>query len=217
MHHYKVIIFDWDGTVMDSVERIVSSMRSAANVVGLPVPTANQVKQIIGLSIPEATNILFPSCTAEQAEALRLSYKKHYIEIDQTPSPLFAHAEQLFTDLLAQGKYLAVATGKGRDGLERVFELSNTKHYFHTSRCAKECKSKPDPDMINQILTELNIDASEAVMIGDTTHDMSMAKNANIDRIGVTFGVHDHQALSKFQPKAIVDSLLELSNLLIKA
>lgn len=214
MNHYKVIIFDWDGTVMDSVDRIVSSMRSAAKVVDLPVPTPNQVKQIIGLSIPEATRQLFPHCTAEQAEALRVNYKKHYIEIDETPSPLFPDAEQLFTHLLAQGKYLAVATGKGRDGLERVFELSNTKHYFHTSRCAKECKSKPDPDMINQILAELNIDASEAVMIGDTTHDMLMAKNANVDRIGVTFGVHDRQALSEFQPQAIVDSLAELSNLL---
>ncbi|GAA6206509.1 HAD-IA family hydrolase [Thalassotalea sp. SU-HH00458] len=217
MHHYKVIIFDWDGTVMDSVERIVSSMLSAAKDVALTVPTVDQIKQIIGLSIPEATKKLFPQSTPEQAEALRLSYKKHYVEIDETPTPLFSHAEQLFTDLLAQGKYLAVATGKGRDGLERVFELSNTKHYFHTSRCAKECKSKPDPDMLNQILTELNIDASEAVMIGDTTHDMLMAKNANVDRIGVTFGVHDHQALSEYQPKAIVDSLLALSNLLVKS
>lgn len=216
MHHYKLVIFDWDGTVMDSVGRIVSSMRSAAQDVLLPVPTAEQVKNIIGLSLPEATKLLFPTSDNDQAEALRLSYKHHYIEVDETPTPLFTHAEQLFTGLLAQDKYLAVATGKGRDGLERIFKATNTKHYFHTSRCAKECMSKPHPDMLEQILAELNIHHSEAVMIGDTVHDMSMAKNANVDRIGVSYGVHDHKALNEYQPKAIVDSLNELANILIK-
>jgi phosphoglycolate phosphatase len=216
MHHYKLIIFDWDGTVMDSVGRIVSSMRSAAKDVSLPIPSDEHVKSIIGLSLPEATKILFPTSDDNQAELLRLSYKHHYIEIDDTPTPLFTYAEQLFADLLAQDKYLAVATGKGRDGLERIFKETNTKHYFHASRCAKECQSKPHPDMLEQILSELNIHPNDAVMVGDTIHDMSMAKNANVDRIGVSYGVHDHQALNKFQPKAIVNSLNELANLLIK-
>lgn len=216
MHHYKLVIFDWDGTVMDSVGRIVSSMRSAAKDVSLPIPTAKQVKNIIGLSLPEATKLLFPTSDDAQTKSLRLSYKQHYIEIDDTPTPLFPYAEELFIDLLAEDKYLAVATGKGRDGLERIFKETNTKHYFHTSRCAKECQSKPNPDMLEQILAELTIHPSEAVMIGDTIHDMSMARNANVDRIGVSFGVHDHKALSKFQPKAIVNSLHDLANLLIK-
>lgn len=215
MNHYKLVIFDWDGTVMDSVGRIVSSMCSAAQDVELTIPTAEQVKNIIGLSLPEATKILFPDSNDHQAELLRLRYKKHYIEIDDTPTPLFNYAEQLFSELLGQDKLLAVATGKGRDGLERIFKATNTKHYFHTSRCAKECQSKPHPEMLEQILQELNIHNKEAVMIGDTVHDMAMAKNAKVDRIGVSYGVHDHQTLSQFQPKAIVNSLNELADLLI--
>ncbi|MCO4797606.1 MAG: HAD-IA family hydrolase [Colwelliaceae bacterium] len=215
MNHYKLVIFDWDGTVMDSVGRIVSSMRSAAKDVELTIPTTDQVKNIIGLSLPEATNILFPDSDNVQAESLRLRYKEHYIEIDDTPTPLFNYAEQLFSELLTQDKLLAVATGKGRDGLERIFEATKTKHYFHASRCAKECQSKPHPEMLEQILNELNIHPKEAVMIGDTVHDMAMAKNANVDRIGVSYGVHDHQTLSQFQPKAIVNSLNELADLLI--
>lgn len=215
MHHYKLVIFDWDGTVMDSVGRIVSSMKSAAKDNSFSVPSDEQVKNIIGLSLPEATEILFPGRTIEQAELLRLSYKKHYVEVDQTPTPLFDNATNLFTQLLDQNKYLAVATGKGRDGLERIFKDTNTGHYFHTSRCAKECQSKPHPEMLEQILTELSILPHEAVMIGDTVHDMAMAKNANIDRIAVTYGVHDRDTLNEYQPKAIVDSLHELERLMI--
>ncbi len=216
MNHYKLIIFDWDGTVMDSVARIVSSMRAAAKDVGLPIPMPEQVKNIIGLSLPEANNILFPTKNAEQELLLIERYKKHYTELDNTPTPLFDHATQLFSDLLARNKYLAVATGKGRDGLERIFKATGTKHFFHSSRCAKECQSKPHPDMIEQILAELDVKPEDAVMIGDTIHDMGMAQNANVDRIGVTFGVHDRQTLNEFSPVATVDSYQELHALLVK-
>lgn len=214
MKNYKLVIFDWDGTVMDSVGRIVSSMRSAAEDVGLMIPSPEQVKNIIGISLPEATNILFPNQRAKKYEELRLSYKKFYTEIDETPTPLFAYAENLFNELLDDGKLLAVATGKGRDGLSRIFAETQTEKYFHASRCAKECQSKPNPEMLLQLLDELSISASEAVMVGDTVHDMEMAKNANVDRIGVSFGVHKHAELSQFSPVAIVDSLKELSMLL---
>lgn len=216
MHEYKLVIFDWDGTVMDSIGRIVSSMRAAAIDVKLPIPTIEQVKNIIGLSLPEATRILFPNNNAEQTELLRLAYKKQYTELDVTPTPLFENATVLFDKLLSQNKLLAVATGKGRDGLERVWQASDTKSYFHASRCAKECLSKPHPEMLEQILSELAILPHQAVMIGDTVYDMEMAKNANIDRIGVTFGVHDRKTLEQFNAKAIVDSLFELESLLIK-
>jgi len=214
MKKYKLVIFDWDGTLMDSVDRIVSSMRAAAVTANLPVPSAEAVKGIIGLSLPEAFNILFPGCSQALAEQLKLNYKKQYIELDNTPSPLFDHAIELLEKLKNQHVVLAVATGKGRNGLERVMAESNTKSYFEASKCADESISKPSPDMILQLLSALNINAEDAVMIGDTVHDMGMAKNANVDRIGVTMGVHDHDTLAQFQPVAIVDSLLELSSLL---
>jgi len=216
MYNYKLIIFDWDGTLMDSVARIVSSMQASAKVMNIAVPSFDQAKQIIGLSLPKAIQILFPDCTTEQEDLLVKQYKHQYVEVDTTPTPLFADALNLLGQLKSNEKLLAVATGKARAGLQRVWQASETEHFFHASRCADESLSKPDPDMINSLLAELNIQAHEAVMIGDTSYDMEMAQRAGVDRIGVTFGVHDHAILSQHQPRAIVDSLVELQRLLIK-
>ena len=215
MQDYKLVIFDWDGTLMDSVDRIVSSMQSAAKVVGLTIPSNEAAKQIIGLSIPEALKTLFEGITDEQIEIMRLQYKYEYLEGDTTPTPLFANATNLLTLLKEQNKLLAVATGKGRDGLNRVLKVSETSTFFNTTRCAGEMPSKPDPEMINSILAELDIAPYEAIMIGDTSHDLKMAQNAGVDSIGVTFGVHDREVLSQFKPKVVVDSLAELQKLLV--
>jgi phosphoglycolate phosphatase len=215
MQDYKLVIFDWDGTLMDSVDRIVSSMQSAAQTVGLVSPLDHDVKQIIGLSLTTALETLFTSITAEQIEAMLVQYKYEYLAGDNTPTPLFANATDLLTQLKQQNKLLAVATGKGREGLNRVLNVSATSAFFNTTRCAGEMPSKPDPTMLNSILDELNIATHEAVMIGDTSHDLKMAQNASVDSIGVTFGVHDREVLSRYKPKAIVDSLVELHRLLL--
>jgi phosphoglycolate phosphatase len=144
-------------------------------------------------------------------------YKYQYVTADITPTPLFDNAETLLTALKVENKLLAVATGKGRVGLQRVFTETNTEHYFHASRCAGEAHSKPDPQMVLSLLAELNVLPEHAVMIGDTSHDMGMAQAAGIDRIGVTLGVHDRDVLMRYQPKAIVDSLAELHQLLLPA
>ena len=215
MQNYKLVIFDWDGTLMDSVDRIVSSMQSAAKVVGLTVPSHEAAKQIIGLSIPEALKALFNGITDEQIEIMRLEYKYQYLEGDTTPTPLFNNAINLLTQLKENRKLLAVATGKGRDGLNRVLEVSETSTFFNTTRCAGEMPSKPDPTMLLSILDELNLAPHEAIMIGDTSHDLKMAQNAGIDSIGVTFGVHDREVLNQYNPKVVVDSLTELHGLLL--
>ena len=215
MQHYKLVIFDWDGTLMDSIERIVSSMQSAAKTVGLTIPSNDEVKQIIGLSLTTALQTLFVTIDNEQIEAMLVQYKYQYLEGDNTPTPLFDNAVALLTQLRQKNKLLAVATGKGREGLNRVLGVSATSHFFHTTRCAGEMPSKPDPKMITSILAELDVAPHEAIMVGDTSHDLQMAQNAGIDSVGVTFGVHDKQVLEQYKPKTVVDSLSELHQLLL--
>lgn len=215
MKHYQLVIFDWDGTVMDSVGRIVSSMQMAALDVGLNKPNVLAVKNIIGLSLPVAVEELFPGCSAQQLQALKQRYKNHYIELDDTPTPIFPYARQLFDSLKARNKLLAVATGKAREGLERVWAESATKHYFDGSRCAYECESKPHPDMLEQLMAQFNVSPADTLMIGDTSHDLNMAMRAGVDSIGVTFGAHAKDVLATCRPKAIVDNYQEIQQLLI--
>lgn len=215
MQHYKLVIFDWDGTLMDSVERIISSMQSAAKTVGLTIPSSEEVKQIIGLSLNVGLKKLFSTISTEQLDNMLVEYKYQYLEGDKTPTPLFDNAMSLLLSLKQERKLLAVATGKGREGLNRVLQISDTNHLFNTTRCAGEMPSKPDPEMLNSILAELSIAPHEALMIGDTSHDLEMAKNAGIDSIGVTFGVHDKDVLQQYAPKAIVDSISELHALIV--
>ncbi len=215
MHNYKLVIFDWDGTLMDSVDRIVFSMQASATALSFTPPSYDQAKQIIGLSLPKAIQTLFPSANAEQVQLLTSQYKHQYVEVNTTATPLFEHALELLINLKQKNKLLAVATGKARAGLQRVWQVSDTEHFFHASRCADESISKPDPDMINSLLKELNIEKYEAVMIGDTSYDLEMAQRAGVDSIGITHGVHDNKVLSHYEPRAIVDSLAELYMLLL--
>lgn len=214
MFEYKLVIFDWDGTLMDSIARIVSSMQAAAHHCQLNIPSVSCVKNIIGLSLPKALDILFPGASQTDITALLEQYKFQYVEGDSTPAPLFEHALSLLKALSDNDKLLAVATGKGRQGLQRVFSATQTEHFFHASRCADEARSKPDPQMLLSLLAELSVAPEQAVMIGDTSYDMQMAQAAGIDRIGITLGVHDRDILNHYQPIAIVDSLAELQQLL---
>lgn len=210
---YQLVIFDWDGTLMDSIAKIVSSLQTAAINCGFAIPHEDAVKKIIGLSLPQAFEVLFPDNNGAHNEALVTQYKLQYRELNTTPSPLFRHAKELLTHLNNQNRLLAVATGKGRLGLQRVFDESDTEHFFHGSRCSDEHASKPNPDMIHSLLDEFNIEPHRAIMIGDSVHDMAMAENAGIERVGVTLGVDSREILHSYQPKAIVDTLEELKNL----
>ena len=215
MQNYKLVIFDWDGTLMDSIDHIVSSMQIAAKNVGLVIPSTEDTKQIIGLSLSVGLEKLFAGITAEQIKAMLVEYKHQYIDANKMSTPLFDNALTLLTMLKQKNKFLAVATGKGRDGLNRVLKASETHDFFHTTRCAGEMPSKPHPQMLHSILTELAVEPHEAIMIGDTSHDLEMAQNAGIDSIGVTFGVHDRKTLEQYNPKATVDSISELHRLLL--
>ncbi|ART79362.1 HAD family hydrolase [Oceanisphaera avium] len=208
--NYRLVIFDWDGTLMDSVDRIVSSMQASAQACALPIPEASAVRNIIGLSLYKALPLLFGALTASQNEQLLQVYRRYYMELDNTPAPLFSGATELIKDLHQRGYQLAVATGKQRAGLDQVLMETQLTEYFHALRGADQAVSKPDPLMLQQILDELNVSASEAVMVGDSSYDLAMAQAIAMPRIGVTYGVHDAPRLQQHQPVALIDDIRQL-------
>ncbi|SIQ76463.1 phosphoglycolate phosphatase [Aeromonas sp. RU39B] len=210
----RLAIFDWDGTLMDSVARIVACLRGAARDCGLPEPAYDDASHIIGLSLDRGMAELFAlDGASDEVAALVERYRYHWFN-DPTPSPLFEGAQALLRDWHARGIQLAVATGKSRRGLDRVLDESGLRSLFVASRSADETRSKPDPLMLTELLAELGCPLDEAVMIGDSVHDMGMAANCGMRRIGVTWGVHQREQLQAFAPWAVVDSLAELQALL---
>ncbi len=207
---YKAIVFDWDGTLMDSISKIVESMQSSAKYLGLPTPSFEQAKDVIGISLLPALKQLFDIQDEKTALDLVDTYKMHFKEHTQLISPLFNGTVPLLESLKQRGYILAVATGKGRQGLEHNWHHSDTKHFFSASRTADDAISKPSPDMLQQILIELDLTADQVLMVGDTTYDMAMAEAINMDRIGVSFGVHSEDSLRKHTPIAVINSLDEL-------
>ena len=171
---------------------------------------------IIGISLKPAIKQLFGIDDDALAERLVLAYKEAFVSHDATPCPLFNGVEDLLSALKAKGATLAVATGKARRGLDRAWSQTETGHFFSASRCADDAQSKPSPDMLLQILDELNISANDAVMIGDTTYDMQMAKSIGMRRIGVSYGVHAQVHLEALAPETIVHSIGELQQFLLR-
>jgi len=210
MSAVKVVIFDWDGTVMDSVGKIVNCVQLAAAQNQLVVPGYDEAKQIIGLSLDPAFARLFPQADAATRRLLAEAYKDVYQHHDKTPTPLFAGARELFSQLQQQGYLLAVATGKMRRGLQRMWDETDTAHFFTASCCADEAQSKPHPQMLQQILAYLKLQPAQALMVGDTIHDLAMAHAIAMPRVGITHGVHGPADFAPFAPKAVIDSLPEL-------
>ncbi|MBL0594179.1 HAD family hydrolase [Aeromonas veronii] len=220
MQDIRLAIFDWDGTLMDSVGRIVACVQGAARDCELAVPSPAQIRQIIGLSLDVAMSRLFPLCSdsgtaidERQIAVLIDHYRHHYLH-DATPSPLFSGAGELLHDWRSRGLQLAIATGKSRRGLDRVLDETGLRPLFVASRGADEASSKPDPLMLEQILDELELSPRQAVMIGDSVHDMAMAEAIAMPCIGVTWGVDSREALSRHGPVAVVDSMTALRALL---
>jgi phosphoglycolate phosphatase len=201
---FEYIIFDWDGTVMDSAAKIVACMQKAAELGQIEIPTSAQVEYIIGISLHPAIKQLF-AINDSKADEIVSHYKSVFLEQDKTACPLFDKAIETLTHL-KQNARLAVATGKARRGLERAWANTDTKHFFELSRCADEAESKPSSDMLLQIIKEWNIEPEQALMVGDTIYDMQMAENIGMPRVGVSYGVHDKAALLKHKPLSIIDS-----------
>ena len=214
-HHLAdktLIIFDWDGTLMDSIGLIVESMHIAGEAHGFTT-TDQAVKDIIGLSLMHGIEILYPQASDTQKLAIQQSYADYYIP-NSHRTPFFMPIDEMLLTLKQQDKQLAVATGKKRKGLDRVLEASASHHYFTITRCADESGSKPDPQMLRDILDYTKQPISQAVFIGDSIYDIQMANRLGMTSIAVNYGTASSSELAAEQPTYQVDTPQELVALL---
>ncbi len=209
---YTFVIFDWDGTLMDSTGRIVSSMQEAARIHQISVPSAERIKSSIGLSMQGVMDYVFPDMDPKLEPDFFKTYRDQYVEHDQTPSPLFPGSLELLHWLKSQNVIVAVATGKARHGLKRVLDMTDLNDFFDFSICADEAESKPHPEMIYQLLKQSNMKAEQALMLGDSIHDLKMAQNAQVDSIGVTSGASLYAELEHHNPVTILESVCRLKS-----
>lgn len=206
---FDLIVFDWDGTLLDSTNVIVSSIQGAARDMGLPQPSVENARHVIGLGLSEALEYLFPGVSSQQVGTLIDRYRHHYSVYGQNISP-FEGITEIVETLHAEDFLLAVATGKSRTELNKALESSGLGVYFHASRCADETFSKPHPAMLLELMEQFGVEAGRTLMIGDTTHDLQMAINAEVAGLGVAYGAHSRESLSSLAPLACVNSITEL-------
>ena len=207
---YRLLVFDWDGTLADSAAIIVEAIQLACADLGLPIPTDAAARYVIGLGLHDALRHVTPTLAERDYPALSARYRVHYLNRDPE-IPLFAGAEMLLSSLNARGHALAVATGKSRRGLDRALEQAGIGASFAATRCADEGFPKPNPDMLLYLMDRLGAAPAETLMIGDTTHDLMLAANAGVDAIGVAYGAHPGPALAAQPNRAIVGSVEELA------
>lgn len=210
----RLVILDWDGTLMDSEARIVASALAAARDLERQDLEGHRVRDIIGLGLMEAVRTLFPEDPDEFCLRFIERYRSHFLADDGNPMPLFPGVDRTLVSLSEAGYLLAVATGKGRTGLDRALEETGLGSLFVTSRCADEAQSKPHPQMVEEILNFTGVDPAAAVMVGDTEFDLNMAANAGIGAIGVAYGVHHRERLLRLSPWALIDEFPALPGVL---
>ncbi len=210
MKKYSCIIFDWDGTLMNSLQKISESVRAAAVDVDLPVPTASQAKDIIGLGLEDSMMKLFGDIGEEKIAHIVDRYKHHFVHQNKTAQPLYPGVLDGLEELSQAGAFLCVATGKARKGLERVLTAEAMHDYFIYTRCADESRTKPHPQMLLDTLDFLALDKHECLMVGDTEYDMQMAYHAGMDGLGVTYGAHTEKRLYDAKAKHVVNDFIEL-------
>lgn len=210
VHGAKCVIFDWDGTLYDSADRIVQSVFSAADELEMPRPDAQRIRQVIGLGLDEAMKRAFDIQDIMDILKYTDVYKRHYHTTWAGHSALFEGVRELLDALNKAGKIVTIATGKSRSGLEGAMKEQDVKHCFDFTITGPETVSKPDPTMLNLTLEEFGLTASDAVMIGDTSFDMEMAANISMPRVGVNWGVHTDEEMLAHQPIGVMQSMAEL-------
>ncbi len=212
---FELIIFDWDGTLVNSVDWIVSCMQKAALQCDIPVPDTAAVKNIIGLSIEKALENLFPGMDKKNQEHLITCYSHYFFSRQTGKEDLFDGVGDMLEHFKSEGYLLAVATGKKSTGLAKAMQGTGLEVFFDATRGADQTASKPDPLMINEIVNELQVSKDKVVMIGDSTHDLEMARNADVSAVGVCCGAHSRDRLEHYRPIACLQKTTELRELLV--
>jgi len=214
-YRFDLLVFDWDGTLIDSIQWIVQSLHFAARDCGLPVPPDTLARSVIGLSLDRAMGTLFPGAGAGEIKDLMVSYQRYYHSKPLGPESLFAGVPEMVDDLREGGYKIAVATGKTRTGLDHALSSTGAADWFHATRTAGETASKPDPLMLRQLMAELDAEPERTLMIGDSIHDLQMAKNAGIEAVGVFCGADSRDRIMGFQPLLGLEQTAELLEFLL--
>jgi phosphoglycolate phosphatase len=214
-HRFDLIVWDWDGTLADSTGMIAKAVVDAAETVGLPKLDQMAARNIIGLGLKESIHALFGDIPVEQAQALAKQYTANYYAGEQD-IPIFEGAKELISELHRGGRKLAVATGKGRHGLNLALQRCGFGHLFHATRTVDECFSKPHPQMLDELMDAMVTTPERTLMIGDSSYDLQMAKNAGVPALAVTFGAQPADKLLPYDPIGVFDEFSELSYWLLQ-
>jgi len=207
---YRLLVFDWDGTLVDSIGTIVECTRTALTELSLPVPDESTLRGVIGLGLRETIDVIAPDCDEETYEQIVLAYRKHWFGRFQKQTRLFEGAREALDSLRSLGYWLAVATGKSRRGLEGELASTGIESHFLATRTSTEARSKPHPQMLIDLLGELGTSPVDALMIGDTSYDLEMARGAGVPALAVTSGGHATEELGRFDPVAMLAGVHEL-------
>ena len=206
---YELVIFDWDGTLMDSTRLIASSLQAACRDIGAAEPTLQEALFVIGLNLADTFARVAPALDAEGRRRLSERYRHHFLAREHEAA-LYGGVREMLADLHGRGHRLAVATGKARHGLERALESTGLRPWFEATRCADEGFAKPHPGMLLMLLELTRVEPGRALMIGDTTHDLELAANAGVDAVAVSYGAHPEELLASRPAKGRCASVSEL-------
>jgi len=207
---YPLLVFDWDGTLIDSAPTIVACIQAACRDLGLTVPDEARASHVIGLGLKDALAYAIPGLPADDYGRVVESYRRHFLARDPQIA-LFPGVQAMLAGLKARGHTLAIATGKGRAGLARALDNTGLRPLFAASRCADQCASKPAPDMLLELMEELGTNAVNTLMIGDTVHDLQMAARAGAQAVAVSHGAHSKSELAALSPLACLEDIDELT------
>jgi len=212
--NYTVLVFDWDGTLVDSTSLIAEAILRAADDIGVPVPDRSQASHVIGLGLAAALARVVPGLPQERIPDFAARYRAHYREAEDHIR-LFEGAVDMLDTLRARRVRMAIATGKTRAGLARSLRSTGLEGHFSSVRCADQTHPKPHPAMLQELALELAVDRADMLMIGDTSHDLQMAGSAGVAAVGVAYGAHPRSELERLQPLAVFDTLAALRHWLL--
>ncbi|HEV3458114.1 MAG TPA: HAD-IA family hydrolase [Thermoanaerobaculia bacterium] len=206
----ELLVFDWDGTLIDSVGSIVACTRAVIDELRLGEAGEAEIRDTIGLGLRETVALLVPGCDDERYDVILACYRRHWVATYRDRLPLFPGVPGMLGELARSGYLLAVATGNSRRGLEHALDQTGLRGIFHATRTADDAISKPHPQMLLDILEQLGVRADAAMMVGDSIHDLQMAASAGAHAVGVLSGAHGRDELMAQGPRAVLEHVAEL-------